>query len=132
MTDEREFGQRLCRVLDRGTASIDREAAGRLFDIRQQALGRYRPAARLSLAGFGDLAVSGRDYARGLLAALALGIGAFGAYYWNTLDQAVEHAEIDSALLADEVPFNAYIDQGFMAWLEDLKDGSSSDDSSPQ
>jgi hypothetical protein len=132
MTDEREFGQKLCRVLDRGTASIDREAAGRLFDIRQQALGRYRPAARLSLAGFGDLTVSGRDYARGLLAALALSIGAFGAYYWNTLDQAVEHAEIDSALLADEVPFNAYIDQGFMAWLEDLKDGSSSDDSSPQ
>ena len=132
MTDELEFGQKLCRVLDRGAASLDHEPTARLFAIRQQALGRYRPAARLSMAGFGDLTVSARDYARGLLAAVALSIGALGAYYWNTLDQAVEHAEIDSALLADEVPFNAYIDQGFMAWLEDLKDGSESDESSPQ
>ena len=63
---------------------------------------------------------------------MALTVGAVGAYYWNTFDQAVEHAEIDSALLADEVPFNAYIDQGFMAWLEQLKDSANSDDSSQQ
>jgi hypothetical protein len=133
MSRELDFGFRLCQTLDRGTAAIDRETSDRLFDIRQQALSRHRTSAGLSLAGFGGITTdSFGGYARGLLAAMALTVGAVGAYYWNTFDQAVEHAEIDSALLADEVPFNAYIDQGFMAWLEQLKDSANSDDSSQQ
>jgi hypothetical protein len=132
MSQELEFGHKVCKTLDRGTVALGSDTTARLFEIRQQALSRYQPVAGLSLAGFGRITSSPLGYARGLLAALALTVGAVGSYYWNTLDQAVEHAEIDSALLADEVPFNAYIDQGFMAWLEELKDSADSDESSPQ
>lgn len=132
MSLEMEFGRKVCKALDCGTAAIGHDTTDRLFDIRQQALSRYQPASGLSLAGFGLVSGSPRGYFRSLLAALALTVGAVGCYYWNTLDQAVEHAEIDSALLADEVPFNAYIDQGFMAWLEELKDSPDSAESSLQ
>ena len=39
-------------------------------------------------------------------------------YYWNELETADENAEVDSALLADELPIDAYTDQGFTAWQE--------------
>lgn len=121
MNRELEFAFRIRRALDQGTAGIGRGTADRLYEIRQRALSRHRVATALSLAGVGHLATDSLGgYARGLLAAMALTIGAIGTYYWNSFEQAVEHAEIDSALLADEVPFNAYIDQGFMAWLDQL------------
>jgi hypothetical protein len=128
MNRELEFAFRIRQVLDGGTAEIGRETTDRLYKIRQRALSRYRVDAGLSLAGFGYLATESiGSHARGLLAAMALTIGAVGTYYWNTFEQAVEHAEVDSALLADEVPFNAYIDQGFMAWLEQLAPDEDSD-----
>jgi hypothetical protein len=63
--------------------------------------------------------------ARMLLAVLALSVGATGTYYWNAFEQAREYEEIDSALLADELPPSAYLDRGFHAWLERASDSSS-------
>jgi hypothetical protein len=60
-----------------------------------------------------------------LIAAMALVIGATGTYYWNAYEQAQEYEEIDSALLADELPPSAYLDRGFHAWLERASDSSS-------
>ena len=55
---------------------------------------------------------------RTFLAILALLLGVVFAYYWNAFEQASENEEIDSALLAEELPPNAYLDRGFQAWLE--------------
>ena len=63
--------------------------------------------------------------ARSLLTAMALILGATGTYYWNAFEQAREYEEIDSALLADELPPSAYLDRGFQAWLERASDSSS-------
>jgi hypothetical protein len=56
--------------------------------------------------------------ARNLVAIAALLVGATGTYYWNAFEQAREYEEIDSALLADELPPSVYLDRGFQAWLE--------------
>lgn len=55
---------------------------------------------------------------RTLLAMLALLLGVSLAYYWNGFSQASDNAAIDTALLADDLPPNAYLDKGFQAWLE--------------
>lgn len=136
MSDELQFGYQVRQALDRGTAALDPSIARRLDEARELALARRRaPVTAFSLAGLGRFAAdsfSGRG--RGLFAALAVILGAGATYYWNGVDQAMEqqaseYAQLDSALLADEVPFAAYLDQGFMEWLNHL---SQEEDSLPQ
>jgi len=133
MSYELEFAYRVRRALDQGTDNLDVKTAARLQKSRQAALDRVKvPVGGLSLAGIGGFSTGHISrQARGLLAAMALMIGAVGTYYWNSAEQAAERAEIDSALLADEVPFTAYLDQGFVEWLDHLSQDEDSD-SSPQ
>lgn len=134
MNDELQFAYRVRQILDRGTADMDQGVANRLYDARQGALAQQKVAvAGLSLAGIGHFAsTSISGHARGLLAATALLIGAVGTFYWNNFEEAAANAEIDSALLADEVPFSAYLDQGFMEWLDHLSRQEDSEELSPQ
>jgi hypothetical protein len=37
----------------------------------------------------------------------------------TNIEKAAENEEIDSALLADDLPINAYLDKGFQAWLSE-------------
>ena len=53
-----------------------------------------------------------------------------GVQFWQNLQTASELAEIDSALLSDEVSPGAYLDQGFMEWLNHLS--QQEEDSLPQ
>ena len=57
---------------------------------------------------------------------LALTTGVLGTYYWSELQQIEENEEIDSALLADDLPINAYLDHGFHTWLEQPTSAASS------
>ncbi len=105
------------RVLDEGAAGLDRKVVTRLGEIRQEALLRQaQPVAAFSMAG--------------ILAVFALAVGAMGVQFWQNLQTASELAEIDSALLSDEVSPGAYLDQGFMEWLNHLS--QQEEDSLPQ
>lgn len=127
MNEDTEFGYKARQILNQGLDALDREVAGRLHQARQAALNSQRvPVRGLRLAGIGhsvEHAVFAN--ARMLLAVAALSIGAAGTYYWNAFEQAREYEEIDSALLADELPPSAYLDRGFHAWLERTSDSSS-------
>ena len=120
MNQDTEFGYKARQILNRGVDTLDGKLAVRLQEARQKALNVQRvPVRGLRLAAIGqqfELAVF--PFARGVLAAMALMIGATGTYYWNAFEQAQEYEEIDSALLADELPPSAYLDRGFHAWLE--------------
>jgi len=133
MNDERQFGYRIRQILDRGSNDLNERVADRLRGAREAALERQRVAVTgLSLAGVGNFAtdaLSGR--LRSFMAAAALLVGVAGSYYWNNLQEASKIAEIDSALLADEVPFAAYLDQGFIQWLDHVSHQENSE-SSPQ
>jgi len=133
MNEELQFAYRVRQSLNLGTGSLKPQTVSRLQKIRGQALDRQKSAVGgLGLAGIGHMATDSLSgHARALLAVFALMVGAAGSYYWNNFQRATEHAEIDSALLADEVPFNAYLDQGFMEWLDHIAQ-QEDDDSSPQ
>jgi hypothetical protein len=121
MNEEFQTAYKIRKVLNQGTEAMDPGMADRLFQARQKALASHRtaPVGVLGLAGLGhfsaDIFVT---RARTFVAVTALVIGAGGAYYWNNFLQADDNEEIDSALLADDLPVNAYLDQGFHAWLE--------------
>ncbi len=127
MNQDAEFSYKARQVLNKGVDSLDRKVAVRLQEARQKALNMQRgPVRGLRIAGIGhSLELVVFPYARSLLAVMALVIGATGTYYWNAFEQAREYEEIDSALLADELPPSAYLDRGFHAWLEHAADSPS-------
>jgi hypothetical protein len=129
MSYELEFAYRIRQALDKSAEDVDKQAADRLRQSRLAALARLdRTATGLSLAGIGGFALGGfLQQARGALVTAVLLFGAVGTYYWNSYQQASERAEIESAILADDVPFNAYLDQGFMEWLDHVAQEQGSD-----
>jgi hypothetical protein len=123
MSREEQFARQICRVLDRGTQELDPGIAERLRATRERALQRQHfVIAAPAIVGAGGTAILGGDDEkhplRTLFAILALLLGVSMAYYWNGFSQASENEAIDSALLADDLPPNAYLDRGFQAWLE--------------
>lgn len=125
MNNEHDFARRIGQTLNAGTQYLDSQVSQQLMQARQRALQHQRrPVGLLSLAGIGRLlSVELGTPLRTLLILLAMMAAIFGMSYWNTLQSAAELEEVDSALLADDLPLDAYIDHGFDAWL------SSSDDS---
>ncbi len=127
MSREEQFARQICRVLDRGAAQLDPGVAERLRAARERALQRQPVlVSGAILVGAGGTALLGDDEQkhplRTALAILALLLGVGLSYYWNGFSQASQNEAIDSALLADDLPPNAYLDRGFQAWLE--KDSS--------
>ena len=64
----------------------------------------------LSGAGLGRLGVA--------IPLLALVVGLGGLYQYEQQERIAELAELDAAVLADELPLTAYLDHGFNAYLE--------------
>lgn len=117
---EQDFAHKVRHYLNLGTERIERKTADRLFHGRQDALAHQKiPSARLGLAGVGSIHFdSVLPYARAIVALIGLSLAVFAADYWNSYQQALEYEEIDSALLADDLPINAYLDRGFHTWLD--------------
>ena len=127
MNEDTEFGYKARQILNQGVDTLDRGITDRLHDARQNALNSEKvQVGGLRMAGIGHaLEFEFLANARSLLAVMALIVGAMGTYYWNAFEQAQQYEEIDSALLADELPPSAYLDRGFHAWLERGSDSSS-------
>lgn len=131
-TRDPKFVDDIRRVLDQGVVNLDRKVLTRLYDARQDALlHQAQSVSALSMAGIGHFVIEPlQGHFRGILAVFALAIGAMGVQFWQNLQTASELAEIDSALLSDEVSPGAYLDQGFMEWLNHLS--QQEEDSLPQ
>ncbi len=121
MSTEREFAYKVRHYLNQGADGLAKKTADRLFQARQKALARQQVAgAQLGLAGVGHITADAIfPYVRTLVALIGLAIGVFGVSVWNDYQKAAEYEEIDSALLADDLPINAYLDKGFQAWLSE-------------
>jgi hypothetical protein len=119
--NEEQFTIRIRHALDASAEAIEPRMARKLRLARERALARVPVASsRMSFAGFGHLNFDGIWPAtRAVLALIVLAVAVAGVSYWRSMEQAAEYEEIDSALLADDLPINAYIDRGFDAWLKD-------------
>jgi hypothetical protein len=130
--DEQDLARKIASRLDQGTAELRQGTAYRLQSARQAALARMAeladspkraPALEWAAAGAGGSSGTiGRT--RSWLTDYRLWLGIFviaGAMYfynyWTILQQASEIAELDSALLGSDLPFDALLDKGFENWL---------------
>jgi len=117
---ESNFPYRVRHYLDAGTEAMDRETARKLHGAREIALAHVSAkSAPLGLAGFGHHSVEWLWPAlRSVIALLVVALGVAATSYWDSVQQAAENEEVDTALLADELPIDAYLDRGFDAWLK--------------
>lgn len=131
---ELEFVQELRRALDESAASLPSATTVRLSAARKAALARKKAepvlvrAPALAAAGVGAIGgVPGGLPAprrRSALARFALAwplaalvVSLVGIAYWEDQQRTAELADIDAAMLSDDLPLNAYLDHGFNAYL---------------
>jgi hypothetical protein len=123
--NEMQFGNKIRHLLNQGLnqgVNIRPEIAQRLAAARERALERQRPEPAPALAwadnvvgrvgGWGGLAL------RVLLPLAMLLASAAAIYTWQQNQRAEELEEIDTQLLSDDLPIDAYLDRGFQNWLK--------------
>jgi Protein of unknown function (DUF3619) len=129
-TKELEFGRQMRRALDETAASIPAATVDRLAAARRAALTRKKPETVSApvfvpaFAGAGmpqaNLPQRRRSPLRRFALAwplAALVVSLVGIAYWEDQQRTAELADIDAAMLSDDLPLNAYLDHGFNAYL---------------
>jgi hypothetical protein len=125
-TDDINLAYKLRHALNENLDALPASTTERLAAARALALSRKKadaPAApakagrrffdlgfHLSGVGLGRLGVA--------IPLLALVFGLGGLYQYEQQQRIAELAELDAAVLADELPLTAYLDHGFNAYLE--------------
>ncbi|MBI2313313.1 MAG: DUF3619 family protein [Betaproteobacteria bacterium] len=126
--NEKAFTRKIREYLDFGTGRLERKAVLGLQKARGKALSRVEarePAVGFAWAGHGvarfvELPHFGARFWV-LIGALILALLAFT--YWQQQENGNGDAgDIDTLLLADELPPHAYIDTRFEAWLKRSQD----------
>jgi hypothetical protein len=119
--NEMHFGNKIRQVLNQGLRLNARQAE-RLHAARERALAARRPEPVGGLA-WADNVLGGFGGWSGLsfrlvapLAALVVSVAAL--YTWQQNRVIADFAEIDSMLLTDDLPIDAYLDRGFQNWLK--------------
>jgi hypothetical protein len=119
--NELQFGNQVRQALNEGTP-LDARTLERLRAARLAALEHRRRAAaqQPAFAGNGvDRAAAPLRFSRTLLVPLLLlALGLAFLYSAQQTRQVAETVELDTQLLADELPIDAYLDKGFEAWLK--------------
>lgn len=124
--DDINLAYKLRHALNENLESLPASTTERLAAARKLALSRKKPDAPVRAHGglqrFLDVGfhVSGLGLGRlGVaLPLLALVVGLGGLYQYDQEQRLDELAELDAAVLADELPLTAYLDHGFNAYLE--------------
>lgn len=123
-TPEDRFGRAIAARLSQGKSSLHPDIGERLRVARQQAVARRKVeiAPRIVQAKGGQAVLAGasRWWSRGasVLPLVALVAGLVTIAQWQADERADAIAEIDAALLTDELPTAAYTDPGFKQFLQ--------------
>ena len=120
--NELHFTHKIRQHLNRGVHDLQPATANRLAAMRERALAHQKVAVHQSaLAGaVGHFFHSHTDFFRlkHVFIALALLAGMASYTYWQADSHIAELSEVDSALLADDLPMGVFTDKGFDAWLK--------------
>ncbi len=118
--NERELQLRIRQHLNVSARDISLPMANRLADARQKALSRQKVrVSKLSLAGLGrSVADHILPDGRTAVAMVAVLLLALASGFLGELQHVADLEEVDSALLADDLPIDAYLDRGFDAWVQ--------------
>ncbi|QAU34721.1 DUF3619 family protein [Janthinobacterium sp. 17J80-10] len=126
-TKDLNFAYRVKHALDQNLDNLPASTADRLASARKNALSRKKPEAlrfrisSLAIAGqFGGYMQERMSWLSrvGVLTPLLVGALIFvGLYEFEQEQRIAELAELDVAVLADDLPVSAYVDKGFNAYL---------------
>jgi|CXWL01.2.fsa_nt_gi hypothetical protein len=127
---ELDYAYKIRHALDQSLANLPDDTVSKLAAARKLALSRKKKDAPLLapitpavLAGHGTTGLHAPFiWLRriGLLVpAIVLFSGLLGIYKFEQQQHITDTADIDSAILADELPPAAYLDHGFTAYLSD-------------
>jgi hypothetical protein len=131
-----QFGQASAALLRQSTQNIPQNIKDRLYAARMKALSVRKPEKvriqKQVLAGTARNWTSGSngiwDTVGWIAPLVVLVFGLIGIAQWQDDSRINDIAEVDAALLSDDVPPDAYADNGFMAFL---KNGPLSESDSP-
>ena len=124
-----EFGRASAALLSQGAQNLPASIKDRLYEARHKALAvrklekvRVNRAVLANVSGnWGGSFKSSSNLwdTLGWVAPLAvLVFGLIGIAQWQSESRINDIAEVDAALLTDDVPPDAYADSGFMAFLK--------------
>ena len=125
--NEERYASRIRQALNHGLNEISPVASRRLEAARHLALSKQKQLAHsLELtkeiqAGNGSAVVRGPShfpYARQILAVVALLVGMWLSFYWQSVQYINQIEEVDSALLSDDLPPEAFFDDDIFEWLK--------------
>ena len=123
-TDDINFAYKVRHALNARLDDMPASTADRLANARKMAVSRkkaHAPAklAQRSLAGSVGAFFSFSSLGRAGVAIplMALVAGLAGIYQYEQERRIAEIAELDAAVLSDELPLTAYLDHGFNAYL---------------
>ena len=123
-----DFAYKVRHALNQSAEKIPAQTLDRLANARKIAMSRKKadtPSAALAikgvLAGNAGFSFQGPGSWMGklgmVLPLLALVVGLFGIYHYEEQRRIRDLADIDAAVLVDELPPDAYLDTGFTAYL---------------
>jgi len=119
--NENEVAERIVARIDQDLADLPQPIVQKLQAVRLAAVAAYRPGRPLWGHSRTGNALSGWGLGRGLNARLVLPAAIVlasltGLIYWQMSSHHEE--ELDTGLLAGELPIHAYTDPGFETWLK--------------
>jgi hypothetical protein len=131
-TQADQFGRSSAALLRQGSQNLPTHVKDRLHAARMKALSVRKPeklaVSKPVFAGSTSTWTSGSngiwDTLGWVAPLIVLVFGLIGIAQWQDDSRINDIAEVDAALLSDDVPPDAYADSGFMAFL---KNGSLSD-----
>jgi hypothetical protein len=122
--DDLNFAYKVRHALNEHLDHLPPSTADRLASARKLAVSRKKAhapvrVAQPQLAGnIGAFFTSSMLGRMGVIVPLlALVVGLAGIYEYEEQQRIAELAELDAAVLSDELPLTAYLDQGFNAYL---------------
>ncbi len=125
--EEIDFAYKVRRAMTESSENLPEATLERLATARQLALSRQKqaePSRAMAfggvLAGSNGVSFSQKNWVKKMwlaLPLLVLMVGLYGIYEYEQEQQINDLAEIDAAVLVDELPPDAYLDNGFNAYL---------------
>ena len=130
-TDDLNFAYRVRHALNEKLDDLPASTTDRLAAARKAAMARKKAhvpvrvtqaelatAGGASAGGFFSNPFSWLGRMRVAVPMLILVAGMVGVYQYEEQQRIAELAELDAAVLSDELPLSAYLDHGFNAYLE--------------